>query len=138
MSLDQTYRGYIAAINAQDWTLVQTFVNDPVIHNDVTYSPATYCGLMTGSFESCPDFTFTIAKLVTHTIPSVHSAAPSGDIACIIILEGTPIKEFLGIPGLPGRKIKFAEHVFYEWREGKIVNVKSLLDLDGLKRQLGQ
>lgn len=73
--------------------------------------------------------------------------AGSGSVAARLLLSGTvgEKKEFLGF-GVggggggdghgEGKKLTFAEFVFYEWREGRIVDVKSLLDLEAVRKQL--
>jgi len=125
------YKAYIAAINAQDWATVESFVNDTVTHNSTRLSKQEYCNLMISAFEACPDFTFSIDRLVVNE--------EAGDVACRIMLEGTPVKAFLGFGGTEGegRKVRFAEHVFYAWEGGRIVRVWSLLDLEQVKKQLG-
>jgi steroid delta-isomerase-like uncharacterized protein len=130
---EQTYRKYIAAINAQDWELVQSFLHDTVTHNSRPLTKPEYCQLMTSVFEACPDIVFGIDKLLVDE---------PGEVACRIVFKGTPTKTFLGfeIPQDRSEKraISFAEHVFYVFREGKIADVKSLVDIAEVERQLAQ
>ena len=44
---------------------------------------------------------------------------------------------FLGIDA-SGRRVSFAEHVFYRFRASKIEHVWSLIDTDAIRRQLKQ
>jgi predicted ester cyclase len=129
-TIETTYRSYISAINAQNWELVETFLNDTITHNDRPLSKPKYCQLMTSVFDACPDIGFVIDKILVNE--------ESGEVACRIAFEGTPVKTFLGceIAGGGERKVSFVEHVFYTFRDGKIEDVKSLVDVDGVKRQL--
>jgi predicted ester cyclase len=131
-NIEATYRKYIAAINAQDWELVQSFINDKVTHNNRSLSKPEYCQLMISAFDACPDIVFGIDKLL------VNEGA--GEVACRIAFTGTPVKTFLGCDikdgGLGTKTIDFAEHVFYSFRDGKIADVKSLIDVEEVRRQL--
>jgi predicted ester cyclase len=129
MNLPQVYRAYIAAINAQDWESVKPFVNDPVVHNERSMSKEEYCHLMISFFSSCPDAVFNIDKLIVDE----HEKS----VACLIMLEGTPVKELFGQNADGSTKVRFAEHVFYDFTGGKIAQVKSLVDCEGARRQLG-
>ena len=49
--------------------------------------------------------------------------------------DRTPRQRFLGIDAA-GRRVSFAEHVFYRFRENRIEQVWSVIDTDGIRRQL--
>jgi predicted ester cyclase len=48
----------------------------------------------------------------------------------------TPEREFAGIPPT-GRRVEFAEHVSYRFRDGRIERVWSLIDTDAVRDQMG-
>jgi predicted ester cyclase len=129
--IETAYRNYISAINSQNWELVQSFLNNTITHNDRQLSKPQYCQLMTAVFDACPDISFGIDKLLVNE--------ESAEVACRIQFVGTPVKTFLGceIAGDGGeREVSFSEHVFYVFRDGKIADVKSLVDVDKVRRQL--
>jgi len=129
-AIETTYRNYIAAINAQNWNLVETFLHESVTHNSRPLSNPEYCQLMTTTFNACPDISFVIDKLLVNE--------ESEEVACRIAFKGTPVKTFLGCDIRDGekRKVDFAEHAFYSFREGKIADVKSLIDVEKVRNQL--
>ncbi|MEU8819412.1 ester cyclase [Actinoplanes sp. NPDC048796] len=47
----------------------------------------------------------------------------------------TPQQSLLGID-VDGRRVSFAEHVFYRFHDDRIAEVWSLIDTDGVRRQL--
>jgi predicted ester cyclase len=47
----------------------------------------------------------------------------------------SPAGEFLGLP-VNGKQVVFTENVFYEFRDGKIVEVWSIVDKAAIERQL--
>jgi predicted ester cyclase len=74
------------------------------------------------------------------TIPDLHYDAEllvvgAEQVACRIRFDCTPRGPFLGIDA-GGRRVTFAEHVFYRFRAGRIEEVWSLIDTDGIRRQL--
>ena len=56
-------------------------------------------------------------------------------LACRLLFDVTPRGTFLGLP-VNGRRVRFAENVFYEFREGKIQEVWSVLDKLAIEAQL--
>jgi steroid delta-isomerase-like uncharacterized protein len=126
---EKIYRKYIAAINAKNWDLVKTFLHDSITHNNRALSKPEYCQLMISTFDACPDIGFVIDKLLVDE--------GSEEVACRITFKGTPVKTFLGVEITgKGKAVSFAEHVFYKFREGKIADVKSLVDVEEVRRQL--
>jgi predicted ester cyclase len=131
-TVEETYREYIEAINAQNWELIHSFLHDTVTHNNRPLSKPEYCQLMISAFDACPDIVFNIDKLLVDE--------SDGQVACRIVFGGKPVKTFLGCEIKDERRgkiaVDFAEHVFYVFREGKIADVKSLIDVEELKRQM--
>jgi steroid delta-isomerase-like uncharacterized protein len=119
------YRDYIACLNRQDWKNLGQFVGDEAIHNGRRFGLSGYVRMLEKDFEQIPDLRFHIDKLISDP---PHVAARL-DFAC------TPKGDFLGLP-VNGRRISFAENVIYEFRDGKIVEVWSVIDKTAIEAQL--
>lgn len=124
-SLTLLYRSYIACLNRQDWNNLGNFVSDTAIHNGKLLGLSGYHQMLVNDFESIPDLSFNIQILVADP-PYVTSR---------LWFDCAPKAMFLGLP-TNGRKISFAENVIYEFREGKIVEVWSVLDKAAIEAQL--
>ncbi|KAK6533621.1 hypothetical protein TWF694_002556 [Orbilia ellipsospora] len=127
-SLTQTYKNYIQAINDRDWQLLRSLIHPQVIWNSKTYTAKEYIGLITRASDPAPDLKFHIDMLVADEAEQ--------RIAARLLIRGTPVKEFLGYKP-NGKAVDIVEHVFYEFKEGKIWEVKTVIDMDGVERQLG-
>ena len=124
-SLVEIYRSYIACLNSQDWNTLGTFVAERVTHNGKAFGLAGYRAMLVNDFETIPDLAFNIQILAVDP-PYVTSR---------LWFDCTPKAEFLGLP-INGRKISFAENVIYEFRDGKIIEVWSVLDKAAIEAQL--
>jgi predicted ester cyclase len=60
---------------------------------------------------------------------SARVTSPSARTRC------TPAREFAGIP-TSGRRVQFAEHVFYRFRDRRIEQVWSLIGTNAIRGQL--
>jgi predicted ester cyclase len=78
-------------------------------------------------FREIPDLRFDIALLVAE--PPV--------IASRLQFECSPKGMFLGL-AVDGKKVAFAENVFYAFRGGKIAQVWSVIDKAAIEAQLAQ
>jgi predicted ester cyclase len=78
-------------------------------------------------FAEIPDLAFNIHLLV--------SDPPY--IASRLAFDCTPKGQFLGLP-VNGRRVSFAENVIYEFRDGKIAQVWSVIDKTAIEAQLQQ
>lgn len=123
--LASVYRNYIACLNAQDWPSLGNFVHDDVKHNGRPLGLSGYREMLAQDFEAIPDLFFRIELLV----------AEPPRVASRLQFDCAPKGEFLGLQ-VNGRTVSFAENVFYEFRDGKIVAVWSILDKDAIERQL--
>jgi predicted ester cyclase len=126
-SLETIYRNYISAINAR--SNLSPFVHPSVTHNGNIMSCAGYMDMIKASFIAAPDLFFTVDKLVTSEDGETET------IAARICFDVTPISTFLGLEAT-GRRVQFAEQVFYRLRDGKIDEVWSLIDTNLVKKQL--
>jgi len=125
LNLTEIYRGYIACLNAQDWDRLGEFVHDEAKHNGRPFGLAGYRAMLENDFREIPDLRFNIGLLI---VESPHVAAR-------LDFECTPRGTFFNLP-INGRKVVFAEHVFYEFRDGKIIDVWSVIDTAAIQRQL--
>ena len=119
------YRGYIACLNQQDWPNLQHFVADDARHNGRRIGLSGYRKMLERDFNEIPDLHFNIELLV----------ADPPYIASRLAFDCTPRGKFLGL-AVDGRKVSFAENVFYEFREGKIAQVWSVIDKTAIEAQI--
>ena len=123
--LGDIYRDYIHCLNRQDWERLGDFVDEGVIHNDRPLGLSGYRDMLVGNFSDIPDLRFSIDLLVVDP-PHVVSR---------LLFECSPRAEFLGLP-VNGRRVSFSENVFYRFRDGKIVQVWSIVDKAAIEAQL--
>ncbi|KWC80302.1 ester cyclase [Burkholderia cepacia] len=119
------YRAYIDCLNRQDWTSLGEYVSDDVIHNDRPLGLAGYRAMLEQDFRDIPDLRFEIRLLVCEP-PRV---------ACRLRFACSPKGTFMGL-AVDGRKVTFAENVFYEFHAGKIRQVWSVIDKAAIEKPL--
>ena len=119
------YRGYIACLNAQDWPQLGRFVADDAHHNGKRLGLSGYREMLENDFREIPDLQFHIELLI----------AEPPRIASRLAFHCSPRGAFLGLP-VNGRRVSFAENVFYEFCDGKIERVWSILDKAAIEAQL--
>ncbi len=124
--LSAHYRAYIACLNDQRWDELGTFVASDVTHNGRSFGLDGYRSMLINDFETIPDLAFKIGLL----------ACDPPFIAARLEFDCSPKSMFLGLP-INGRRISFAENVFYEFRDLQIVSVWSVIDKTGIEAQLG-
>ncbi|RXF74953.1 ester cyclase [Hansschlegelia zhihuaiae] len=123
--LEERYRRYIARLNDRRVHELEDFVHDEVVYNGERLTRAGYQDLIAEAVAAIPDLWFDIRLLVA-----------SGDrVACRLLFECTPQRTFLGLEP-SGKRVSFCEHVFYEFRDGRIAEVWSLIDRSALAAQL--
>jgi steroid delta-isomerase-like uncharacterized protein len=123
--LANIYRNYIACLNQQDWAALGQFVHDDVAHNARPLGLAGYRAMLEQDFRDIPDLRFDIELLI--------SEPPR--IAARLTFDCTPAGTFLGL-AVNGRRVSFCENVFYEFRDGKIRQVWSIIDKAAIEAQL--
>ena len=123
--LKEFYRRYIACINLRDWSRLAEFVGADVCHNGRRLGVQGYRELLEKDFADIPDLRFVVEVLV----------ADAGFIASRLRFNCSPSGSFLGLP-VNGKRISFAENVFYEIHEGKITRVLSVIDKQAIETQL--
>ncbi|MER8836495.1 ester cyclase [Mesorhizobium sp. M0909] len=123
--LSDRYRGYIACLNKQDWPNLGRFVDDEVIHNGRKLGLSGYLEMLVRDFDEIPDLYFDIQLLV----------ADPPYVASRLSFDCVPRGTFLGLD-VSGKRISFAENVFYEFQRGKIGQVWSVIDKTAIEAQL--
>lgn len=137
-ALKAHYYSYLATINAladaipssgsNSYTLdLSSFVHDEVHHNGRRMTCAQYEGLILEAFVAIPNIRFEAEMVVANV------ASPSeGRLACRILFADCRPRDGKGtrLQGMVAGKdvLTFSEHVFYTFVDGKIADVKSLLD----------
>jgi predicted ester cyclase len=124
--LADQYRDYIACLNGQNWDELETYVASDVQHNGRNFGLAGYRDMLISDFKEIPDLFFKIG-ILTCEPPFV---------AARLEFDCSPKGTFLGLP-IDGRRVSFAENVFYRFDEGKIVSVWSIIDKPAIEAQLG-
>jgi predicted ester cyclase len=123
--LAEIYRNYIACLNRQDWPRLGQFVGDDVSHNGRRIGLPGYRAMLEKDFRDIPDLRFNIALLVSD----------ASHVASRLAFECSPKGNFLGL-AINGRRVSFTENVFYKLRDGKIVEVWSVIDKAAIEAQL--
>jgi predicted ester cyclase len=123
--LAAVYRGYIECLNGQDWGRLGEFVHAEAVHNGKAIGLDGYRAMLEADFGAIPDLVFNIELLV----------AEPPRLASRLLFNCTPIGELFGMP-VNGRRVRFTENVFYEWRDGRIHTVWSVIDKAAIAAQL--
>ena len=123
--LADTYRDYISCLNGQDWANLDRFVHTDVIHNGRQIGGSGYRDMLERDFDDIPDLQFNVQILI----------ADASHVASRIAFNCTPKGRFLGLD-VNGRKVSFSENVIYEFRDGKISQVWSIIDTAAIEAQL--
>jgi predicted ester cyclase len=123
--LANIYRNYIGCLNRQDWPALGLFVHDEVAHNARPLGLAGYRTMLEQDFREIPDLRFNIEMVI--------SEPPH--VAARLRFDCAPVGTFLGL-AVNGRRVCFCENVFYEFREGRIRQVWSIVDKAAIEAQL--
>ncbi|CDX18824.1 putative ester cyclase [Mesorhizobium sp. ORS 3324] len=123
--LADLYKGYIDCLNAQDWGNLGRFVGEEVQYNGETIGLAGYRRMLEGDFQAIPDLRFNIELLVSE--PPRVAARLHFDCRPKGVLFGLPVN---------GKRVSFAENVFYEFQDGRICEVWSVIDKAAIQAQL--
>ena len=119
------YRSYIACLNRQDWPKLGQFVDDHIRRNGQPLSLSGYRKMLETDFEEIPDLHFDIQLLI----------ADPPYVASRLAFDCAPKGRFLGL-NVNGRRVRFAENVFYEFQARRIVEVWSVIDKTAIEAQL--
>jgi predicted ester cyclase len=124
-ALADTYRDYIACLNGQDWARLAEFVSDDAVHNGRRFGASGYRQMLEKDFDDIPDLYFDV-RMVACDPPFIASR---------ISFDCRPKGKFLNLP-VNGKRITFTENVFYQFRNGKIAEVWSVVDKAAIEAQL--
>jgi predicted ester cyclase len=123
--LSELYRRYIACLNQRDWSSLDEFVDDDVRRNGERIGLAGYREMLERDVEEIPDLVFDIRLLV---VDPPH-------VASRLAFNCAPKAKFHGLD-VNGKRVSFAENVFYEFRGRKIETVWSVVDKAAIETQL--
>ena len=125
MTLQAFYRAYIDCLNRQDWDELGRYVAEDAKHNGRPFGLSGYRSMLIKDFEDIPDLCFVIDRF----------ACDPPLIAARLLFNCSPKGQFLGLK-INGRRISFAENVFYEVKDGKIADVFSVIDKTAIEDQI--
>ena len=125
LDLRAIYENYIDCLNRRDWVSLRRFVDDDVNHNGRPIGLPGYREMLEQDVREIPDLRFHIALLVVE--------APV--VASRLRFDCSPRSVFLGLH-IDGKRITFAENVFYTFRGEKIADVWSVIDKGAIEAQL--
>ena len=123
--LESRYRAYLDALNDRRLDDLVHYVQDELSYNGETMTRRQYRDLIAGDIAAVPDLFFDAEIIV----------AAADRVACRLVFDCTPQHEFLGFTP-DGARLRFAEHVFYRFHDGRIAAVSSLIDRAAIAAQL--
>ena len=118
------YRNYLACLNDRRWSALGDYVADDVVHNGRALGLSGYRAMLESDTHAIPDLEF---------VPDIL-LADDRVVSCRLLFQCTPEHEFLGFEPT-GRRVSFAEHVFYRFDDRRIGEVWSLIDRDAIRQQ---
>ncbi|KAF9068908.1 putative ester cyclase [Rhodocollybia butyracea] len=124
-TLEAHYRRYIGYLNNRQTHNLEEFVHDELTYNGKPLTRADYQNYIADDIARIPDLYFDLH----------HVIVSDNHVASRISFDCTPAKVFRGHES-NGRKISFTEHVFYQFEDGKIRKVWSLLDDPAIAAQM--
>ena len=119
------YRNYLECLNRQAWDELENFVGDRVRYNSQEIGLAGYRSMLEQNYRDIPDLYFKAELLVVN----------SPFVACRLAFNCSPVGTFMELP-VNGHRVRFAENVFYEFRDNKIREVWSVIDKASIEKQL--
>ncbi len=105
--------------------MLDEFVAEDVLYNGERVGLSGYRGMLEGNYRGIPDLRFAVELLVCNP-PYVASR---------LAFDCSPTGQFLGL-AVNGRRVRFAENVFYRYRTGRISEVWSVIDKAAIEAQL--
>lgn len=123
--LRQIYRGYIDCLNAQDWKRLGEFVGDAAEYNGTAIGLAGYEKMLIRDFRAIPGLRFNIDLVI----------AEPPHIASRLKFECTPHGMLFDI-SVNGKRVRFTENVFYEFKDRRIRKVWSIIDRAAIAAQV--
>lgn len=124
-TLGERYHAYLDCLNRQAWPELGLYVDQAVEHNGRPLGLAGYQAMLEGDHAAIPDLHFAARLLVIE----------SPWLAAQLDFDCTPQGELFGL-AVNGRRVRFTEHVFYRFVDGRIREVRSLIDVAAIRAQL--
>lgn len=118
--LASAYRGYIACLDR-----LGNFVDRDVDYNGERIGLIGYRTMLEGNYRDIPDVRFNIQLLV----------ADASSVASRLDFDCSPVSRFLDLD-IDGLRVSFCENVIYEYEDGKIRRVWSVIDKAAIEAQL--
>lgn len=125
--LEGIYRAYLRALNERRFDDLRHYVHDELTYNGDSKTRRQYSDMIAADVAAIPDLVFDANIIV----------AGADRVACRLTFDCTPRHDFLGFSP-SGARLSFAEHVFYEFRAGRITSVSSLIDRYAIQQQLSR
>ena len=123
--LASLYRQYIACLNARDLGRLGDFVDEDVDYNGRRIGLSGYRTMLEGNYRDIPDLRFSIQLMVIDAT----------SVAARLNFDCTPAGRFLGL-GIGGWRVSFSENVIYQYVDGRIRSVWSVIDKAAIEAQL--
>jgi predicted ester cyclase len=124
--LEHTYRQYLTHLDERRFDALDAFVHERVTYNGNPMTRQQYADHIAASTGAAPDLRFDAEMLVVQ-----------GDlVASRLAFDCLPVATFLGRRPT-GERVRFTEHVFYAFEDGRIRQVWSLLDERAVADQMG-
>lgn len=124
-NIADVFRAYITCLNNRDWGGLGAYVADDVTRNGKLLRLSGYREMLERDVSEIPDLRFHILLMVCE-LPFVASR---------LGFDCRPKATFLGLD-VNGRRVTFTENVIYEFRDGKIQHVWSVVDKAAIEAQL--
>ncbi|MBR0554882.1 ester cyclase [Ciceribacter sp. L1K23] len=124
-NLPTIYRAYIDCLNGQDFDRLGQFVHNDVEYNGERIGLPGYREMIEGDFVAIPDLFFDVRLLFCD--PPV--------VASRLRFDCTPVGMLFGMP-VNGTRVVFEENVFYQFADGKIRAVWSIIDKAAIAEQV--
>ncbi|KAL8965690.1 MAG: hypothetical protein Q9183_003731 [Haloplaca sp. 2 TL-2023] len=112
-SLESRYLAYVDAINQRPFHGLKDYMHPTVTLNDNAMDLAEFEKLLTDDMDNAPDLHWDLSMVIADEAKQ--------QVGCRIEFRATPQREFMG-RNIVGT-IKCMEHMFYEYRDGKIATV---------------
>ena len=125
LTVSDLYRNYLDCLNRRDWDSLDAFVDQNVSRNGRAIGLAAYRDMLEQDVHDIPDLRFELEMIV----------ADHAMVASRLRFDCRPKHTFLGL-SINGKRVVFTENVFYTFREGKIVEVYSVIDKAAIEAQL--
>jgi len=125
--LGSHYQAYLDCLNRQAWTELGRYVDEAVEHNGRPLGLAGYQAMLEGDHAAIPDLHFAARLLVVE----------GPWLAAQLDFDCTPRGELFGL-AVDGRRVRFSEHVFYRFENGRIREVRSVIDTAAIAAQLAE